>query len=137
MKTDYVTVEEHLGECFKQEHYDGSYHDSTGFGTPASDEASESFRRISYGRVAWPQAHGDFKDAAKRVLFEPYPNWTELYECSRLVVKATIDLDADAAWNELTAAKIMGGVMTVMRTKHGLNVPKWWFPILKVLRERE
>lgn len=130
--TSYMTVKEQLGECFKQARYDGSYHDSTGFRTPASDEAAASFSRISFGKIQWPQAHGDLKDAAKRVLFTPYPNWAELYECCKLVVKANIDLNK--SWDEQTAAKTMGDVMTVMRKKHDLNVPKWWFPIMKQLR---
>ena len=131
----HVTVKEHLGDCFKQQRYDGSYHDATGFRSPASDEAAESFSRISFGRIAWSQAHGDFKDAAKRVLFEPYPSWAELYESCRLVVREHIALNN--SWNEPIAAKIMGDVMTVMRKKYGLNVPKFWFPILKILREGE
>ncbi|HWO35666.1 MAG TPA: hypothetical protein VNO32_43290 [Candidatus Acidoferrum sp.] len=133
MTTAYITVKEHLGDCFKQQRYDGGYHDSTGFRTPESEEASESFRRISVGKIQWPQVHGDFKDAAKRAMFDPYPNWAELYECCRLVVKANIELNKN--WNELTAAKIMGDVMTVMRQKYGLNVPKFWLPIMRTLRD--
>lgn len=127
-----ITVKEHLGECFKQARYDGSYHDSTGFRTASSEEAAESFSRISCGKIQWCQAHGDLKDAAKRVLFTPYPHWAELYEACRLIVQANIDLNK--MWDEATAAKMMGDVMTVMRKKHDLNVPKWWFPIMKLLR---
>ncbi|MGD1025378.1 MAG: hypothetical protein ABR880_21555 [Candidatus Sulfotelmatobacter sp.] len=133
MTTTFVTVKEHLAECFSQQRYDGSYHGADGFRTPESEEASESFRRVSFDKIQWSQVHGDFKDPAKRVLFTPYPHWAELYDCCRLIVKANIDLNK--SWSELTAAKIMGDVMTVMRKKHNMDVPKWWLPILKKLRD--
>jgi len=100
MTTTFVTVKEHLAECFSQQRYDGSYHGADGFRTPESEEASESFRRVSFDKIQWSQVHGDFKDPAKRVLFTPYPHWAELYDCCRLIVKANIDLNK--SWSELT-----------------------------------
>ncbi|MFZ3276613.1 MAG: hypothetical protein WA182_06880 [Candidatus Sulfotelmatobacter sp.] len=137
MTTAYVYMNEHLAGCFKQERYDGSYHDATGFPTPEAEEAAASFRRLSADRIQWCQVHGDLKNAAKRVLFQPYRHWPELYESCRLVVKATLEMRPTQDWNESVAARVMGDVMTVMRKKYGLDVPKWWFPILKILREAE
>jgi hypothetical protein len=133
--TAYVTVKEHFDGYFTQARYDGSYHSTDGFRTPESDEASASFYRLSAERIQWCQVHGDLKDAAKRALFEPYAHWPELYESCRLVVKATIELNK--VWNEMTAARMMGDVMTVMRQKYDLNVPRWWYPIMKKLRDGE
>jgi hypothetical protein len=109
-------VSEHMAGCFTLERYDGSYHDSNGFHTPASEEAQRSFYRLT-GCANWCQVHGDLKDATKRAIFDPYPHWPELYDSCKRVIKAHSDLKTEW-WGDLTAARLMGEVMTVLRERH-------------------
>jgi hypothetical protein len=134
MNTDTrTTVKEKLAGFFTLTAYDGSYHDATGFRTAASDEASASFGELTGGSINWAQVHGNFKDATKRALFVPYPHWTELYDACQRVVRAHAEVGTEW-WGPLTAAKLMGDTMTVMREKYGRSVPRWWLPIMNKLR---
>jgi hypothetical protein len=127
-------VKEHFAGLFTGPDYDGSYHHDE---WPQNDrEARESFGVLTNGIVQWCQIHGDFKNAVKRADFEPYPYWAELYGCCRDILKAYADLNA---WfcGPVTCAKIMGDVMALLRQRRGVNVPKWWLPIMKRLREMD
>lgn len=122
------TVKELFADYFTGT-YTGSY------GNTESHLARRDFIQLTNSEIIWAQVHGDFKNVAKRALFEPYPHWEALYRAVQDVLKAHIDLDTEY-WGLLTNAKIMGDVMTVMRDRHGLNVPRWWLPIINKLREK-
>lgn len=122
-----MSIKEQFAGFFEMPNYDGSY------GTPGSHVARHDFSQLTNGAIMWSQVHGDFKDAAKRVLFTPYQHWPELYESCRAVLKAHRDLDTQH-WGPATNAKLMGDVMTVLREKHKANVPRWWLPIMNGLR---
>jgi len=135
--TDRILVKDKLNGLFSQAFYDGSYHDSTGFRTAASEEAALSFYELTGHRLSnWCQLHGDFKDATKRAIFEPYPHWSELYDSCRRIVQSHSELKTEW-WGEVTAAKLMGDAMTVLRERHHMQVPKWWLPIMRQLREKK
>ena len=129
------TVKEWFAGSFTQPHYDGSYHDARGFRTAASEEASHSFAALTDSHIIWSQVHGNFKDATKRALFTPYPHWPELYDACQRVVRAHSELGTEW-WGPLTAAKLMGDAMTVLREKYGHQVPRWWLPVMNGLRGR-
>jgi len=103
-------------------------------GRQEDEKARASFMAISNHRITWTQVHGDVKNAAKAVLFEPYPHWQELYECCGLVVRAAVKIDKTQIYTERGCARIMGDAMTVMMKKYGLKVPRWWIPIMQELR---
>jgi hypothetical protein len=131
------TVREQFAGLFTQAAYDGSYHDSREIRTDASEEASRSFCELTGGiLVNWCQVHGDVKDVVKRAAFEPYPYWTELYDCCKRIVQAHADLDRQFL-GDLTRARIMGDAMSLLRSKYKHDAPRWWFPIMKTLRNRE
>jgi hypothetical protein len=127
MKDEHVTVAEHFRGHFTAPTYDGSY------GTEQAYDVSSSFFTLSGSRMNWSQVHGDFKNVVKRGMFEPYPHWPELYDCARRVVKGNSDLGLSFC-GDLTCAKMMSEVMTLLREKHGHNVPRWWLPIMGQLR---
>jgi hypothetical protein len=107
--------------------YDGSYH------TPQADRARHDFDRLTDNRLLWTQVHGDFKDAAKRALFVPYPHWPELYQCCKDAVREHTALETQYVGGP-TCAKIMRDAMTILRARHSLNVPRWWLPMMDQLR---
>jgi|GEM_PF-5063318 len=122
-----MSVKQEFQSYFALTNYDGSY------GTEESHVARRDFSQLTNGAIMWSQVHGDFKDAAKRVLFTPYSHWPELYQSCRAVLKAHIAVDTQY-WGPATNAKMMGDVMTVLREKHKANVPRWWLPIMNGLR---
>jgi hypothetical protein len=130
-----TTVKEKLVGFFTQPSYNGSYHDTSGFLTDSSEEASNSFGALTDHAIQWAQVHGNFKDATKRAMFTPYPYWTELYDACQRVVRAHVDLGTEW-WGPETGAKLMGDAMVVMREKYGHQVPRWWLPIMNRLRGR-
>jgi hypothetical protein len=110
--------------------YDGCYH--TDSSHPDAD-ARAAFERLTFQRLSWCQVHGDFKKAVTAALFEPYPNWPKLYECARDIVAQHRRLRTHFS-GDVTCAKLMGETMALLRARYGLNVPKWWLPIMKKLR---
>ena len=104
-----MSVKKQFEGCFEMTNYNGTH------GTPESHVARQDFSRLTNGAIMWAQVHGDFKDAAKRVLFTPYPHWSELYQSCRAVFKAHCDVDTQY-WGPATNAKLMGDVMTVSYT---------------------
>lgn len=125
----YKTVGEQFAGYFQSE-YDGSY------GTVESDIARRDFGRLTENYLIWAQVHGNFKDAAKRALFKPYPHWIELYECCRDSVREHAALETEYLGG-VTCAKIMRDAMTILRERHGLNVPRWWLPVMDSLRGKD
>ncbi|MBZ5534001.1 MAG: hypothetical protein LAO20_21430 [Acidobacteriia bacterium] len=123
---EHTTVEEHFRGYFTGD-YDGSYQ------TPQADRARHDFDRLTGFRLIWAQVHGNLKDAAKRALFKPYPHWPELYECCRDAIREHIALETEHSGGT-TCARIMRDAMTILRVRHGLNVPRWWLPIMDELR---
>ena len=113
--------------------YDGRYH--TDAWPPEDEQARESFNRLTDGRIIWTQVHGDVKNAVKAAMFQPYPNWPQLYECARDIVEQHRRLNTYYA-GDVTCAKLMGDTMALLRARYGLNVPRWWVPIIKALRVR-
>jgi hypothetical protein len=134
--TDRTTVKEHFAEFFAQPVYDGSYHDTRGFRTDASEEASASFAALTNNIIIWTQVHGDVKNAVARAACIQYPNWPELYSCCRDVIRAHGELGSEF-WGPLTCAKLMGDAMQLLRGRHKVNVPRWWLPIMSKLRRGE
>jgi hypothetical protein len=126
MYDDIETVAEHFRGYFSS-NYDGSYQ------TPQSDHARHDFDRLTNFRLIWSQVHGNFKDAAKRALFKPYRHWPELYECCRDAIREHAALETLYS-GEATCARIMRDAMTILRVRYGLNVPRWWLPIMDELR---
>jgi hypothetical protein len=124
-----ASVEEHFRGYFENSSYDGSQDDT---------RARHDFSRLTDNWILWTQVHGDFKDVAKRCLFEPYPYWHQLYLCCKQVVEQSSALGNQYQyWGPLTNAKMMGDVMTVMRQRYKLNTPRWWLPIMNKLRDRK
>ena len=126
----YETVQEHFKEHFQLDFYDGS------FGTKIADIAREDFNRLSAFNIMWTQVHGDVKDIVKRSMFEPYPHWTELYDCCKRVLKSHAELNTQFC-GDYTCARIMGDAMALLRARHGYSAPRWWLPVMKRLRESE
>jgi len=130
------TVKQQLEGLFSQPTYDGSYHDAQGFRTDASEEACASFRALTDGAIVWTQVHGDVKNAVARAAFVQYPNWPELYACCRDIIRSHSELGTE--WlGPLTAAKLMGDAMQLLRGRHKANAPRWWLPIMARLRRGE
>lgn len=123
----YKTVTEQFAGTFLETTYDGSY------GTEESHAARRSFDRLTDYRLNWSQVHGDFKDVAKRALFESYEHWPELYRACRDVLHQHKALGTQYLGG-YTCAQIMRETMTVMRRRHDVNVPRWWLPIMDDLR---
>ena len=126
MWNEYKTVAE-LFSGFFAGSYDGSFH------TPQADRARHDFDRLTAYRLIWTQVHGDFKDAAKRALFQPYRYWPELYDSCRAAIQAHTELETQYE-GEKTNANIMRDAMTILRERYGFNVPRWWLPIMDDLR---
>lgn len=126
---EYETVGEHFQGLFTA-NYDGSYH------TARAEAARRDFDCLTNNSLLWTQVHGDFKDAAKRALFNPYPHWPELHECCRDSVRAHTDLETQFLGG-VTCAKIMRDAMTILRERYGLNVPRWWLPLIDRLRGKD
>jgi hypothetical protein len=124
--SEYNTVGEHFKGYFVGE-YTGSYH------TPEADRARHDFDKLTDSHLLWTQVHGDFKDAAKRALFVPYPHWRELHQCCKDAIREHTALGTQYV-GETTCAKIMRDAMTILRARHGLNVPRWWLPLMDKLR---
>lgn len=124
-----VGVENRFAGHFMLAGYKGTY------GTNESAIARQDLAILTENLIVWSQVHGDFKDAAKRVLFQPYLHWPELYQCCKDVLREHIKLES-AYLGPFTSAKIMGDVMTVMRARHKLNTPPWWLAIMRKLREK-
>ena len=120
------TVAEHFQGYFIGS-YDGSY------GTTASDAARIDFDRLTEFKLLWAQVHGNFKDAAKRALFKPYPHWPELYKCCQDAIREHGALETEFSGGT-TCARIMRDAMTILRVRHGFNVPRWWLPMMDELR---
>jgi hypothetical protein len=130
---DRATVKEQFAGTFTADHYDGSYHDESGFRTAASDEASSSFSELTGGLLQWSQVHGNVKDVVRRAMFEPYPHWSELYDCCKRVIKEHVALNREFS-GDVTRARLMGDAMALLKAKYGKNAPKCWLPIMKSLR---
>jgi hypothetical protein len=103
-------------------------------GSQDNEAARYSFVALTNYRIIWTQVHGDFKNAAKVVLFEPYPHWRELHECCGLVVRAAVKMDKTQIYTERGCARMMGDAMTVLMKKYGHRVPRWWIPLMQELR---
>lgn len=123
----FKTITEQFADRFIEASYDGSY------GNERADAARRSFDRLTDSKLNWSQVHGDFKDAAKRALFEPYEHWPELYRACRDVLRQHQALGT-LYLGGYTCAQIMREAMTVMRRRDNLNVPRWWLPIMDDLR---
>ncbi len=132
---DVKKVSEHFAGYFQLDTYSGEYGSASGYQPPAARIAGHDFDRLTNNVLVWTQAHGDSKDAAARATFQPYPHWPELYQCCKDVLRehGTGKLDTDY-FGKFTNARLMGDVMTLMRRRHGLDVPKWWLAIMKKLR---
>ena len=124
---EHETIKEQFRECFTQASYDGSY------GTDASVEARQSFSELTAGRVVWSQVHGDFKNVVARGMFQPYPHWSELYDCIRIVLVQHAALNTEFI-GDYSRARIMGETMQLLRAKYKVNAPKCWLPIMNALR---
>lgn len=124
------TIKEQFRDYFTQARYDGSY------GTDASVEARQSFSELTGGSIVWSQVHGDFKDVVKRGLFTPYPHWTELYDCVRIVLVQHAALNTEFI-GDFSRARIMGETMALLKAKYKANAPKCWLPIMNALRASE
>jgi hypothetical protein len=122
-----TTVGEHFRGYFVGD-YDGSY------GTQKADQARRDFSRLTNLKICWSQVHGDFKNAAKRSVFVPYPHWPQLYEACRDSIRAHAEI---GNWfsGANTCSKIMDDAMKILRARHGLNAPRWWLPLMKQLRD--
>lgn len=124
------TVKEQFADVFLPgTAYDGSYH------TPQAEAAEDAFHRLTDNRLVWTQVHGDVKSAVKAAMFQPYPYWPKLYECARDIIEQHRRLKTYYA-GDITCAKLMGDTMALMRERYGLNVPRWWLPIMNKLRGR-
>jgi len=134
-KYDVETVKTYFEGTFEPgSTFDGSYHTDTDWSR--DEKARESFTRLTYSRLNWCQVHGDFKNAVKAAMFQPYPHWAQFYECARDIVEQHRRLNT-SFHGDVTCAKLMGDTMALLRARHGLNVPKWWLPIINGLRGRE
>jgi hypothetical protein len=123
----YETVVDHFQGYFTSESFDGSYD------TPQSHRARHDFYQLTNNIISWAQVHGNFKDAVKRAKFQPYEHWPELYDCCRRIVREHSALETQ--WEGgYTCAKIMRDSMNLLRELYGLNVPRWWLPIMDDLR---
>jgi hypothetical protein len=120
------TLKDYFNGYFVGE-YDGSY------GTEESHQARRDFSQLTNCRIIWSQVHGDFKNAAKRALFQPYPYWPELYQACKDAIRAHVELDTTYS-DTPPLAKIMRDAMTILRERHSCNVPRWWLPIMDELR---
>ena len=130
-----MTIAEFFDGYFQLPEYDGSYGSTTGRDNDLGNVARRDFDRISRGHIIWAQAHGNFKDRAKAALFEPYPYWPQLYEACKLAVKSHVDDKYDQNFcGDETCAAVMDTAMRILRMKYGLNVPKFWLPIIYTLR---
>jgi hypothetical protein len=123
-------VRERYAGHFQLPSYDGSY------GTTQADAARGDFAVLTNYEIGWAQVHGDTKNTVSRAMFEPYTHWRDLYAACRDIVRQHCELDTEY-WGPLTDAKIMGDVMTLLRKRDGLNVPKWWLPIMSKIRKQE
>lgn len=126
---DHTTVAEYFKGFFTK-NYDG------GFGWPQDIVGREDFDRLTYGRIIWTQVHGDFKDAAKRALFNPYPYWPELHKACRDVIREHAKLETEFSGPD-TCARIMRDAMKVLRARHGVNTPRWWLPLMDQIAGRD
>jgi len=133
---DKEMVKEQFAGTFTAERYDGSYHDERGFGTAASDEAAASFFELTGGLLQWSQVHGNVKDVVRRAMFEPYPYWSELYDCCKRVIKEHAALNSGFS-GDVTRARLMGDAMALLKAKYKVNAPKCWLPIMKSLRHTD
>lgn len=107
--------------------YDGSY------GTPQADRVRHDFDRLTDCHLMWSQVHGDFKNAAKRAVFQPYQHWPELYQCCKDAIREHAALGTTFEGGH-TLAQVMRDAMTILRLRHRLNVPRWWLPLMDDLR---
>jgi hypothetical protein len=107
--------------------YDGSYD------TPEAEQPRADFIRLTNYQLMWAQVHGNFKDAAKRETFQPYPHWRELHDCcGRIVRQYAKDR---AYWHgEITGARIMQDAMRLLKSLYDLNAPRWWIPLMRQMR---
>lgn len=110
--------------------YDGSY------GNSQSDCARHDFDRLTDYRASWTQVHGDFKDVAKRAIFQPYRHWAELHQACKDAIREHTALGTPYEGGH-TLARIMRDAMTILRARHGANVPRWWLPIMDDLRGKD
>jgi hypothetical protein len=126
---DFDTVKAQFAATFRAPAYDGSY------GTELSHKVRQSFYELTK-HINWSQVHGDFKDVVKRGLFQPYPYWPELYSCCQSVVQSHAELGTQFL-GDYTRARMMGEVMALLRAKYGHDVPRWWLPIMNLLRGKK
>ena len=130
-------VSEHFAGYFQLPVYNGEYGTASGYQPPAARVAGRDFEQLTDCCLVWTQVHGDYKDAALRATFQPYPHWTELYQCCKDILREHGPGKLDSWYSgPMTNARLMGDVMSLMRRRHELDVPKWWLAIMKKLRAR-
>ena len=120
----YITLADKFNGHF-QRPYDGRQDDELG---------RADFCRLTNNHIIWTQVHGDFKNVEKRALFVPYPHWRELHECCGVAVAESIKADPYCFYSDPACARIMGAAMVILRKKYGLNVPRWWIPVMNEVR---
>jgi hypothetical protein len=122
--TTWSTLEEKFRGCFERI-YRGNQDDRA---------ARYEFGLLTNNHILWTQVHGDFKDLAKRLKFEPYPHWTKLHECCGHAIREAIKMDPKGLYCDSACAKIMDAAMVHLRTKYSLNAPRWWIPLKRKLQ---
>jgi hypothetical protein len=122
---DPKTVVEQFQGLFQHE-YEGAQKD---------ERARLDFMCLTNYKITWTQVHGDFKDVAARARFVPYPHWKELHECCGIAVRETIAADKMVFYSDIMCARMMGAAMQILMDKYGLKAPRWWYPLMKELRE--
>jgi hypothetical protein len=132
---DSKTVTQHFAGYFELDTYAGEYGSAGGYQPPAARQAGHDFDRLTDCVLVWTQVHGDFNDVAARATFQPYGHWMELYQCCKDVLREHGPGKLNTYYyGQLTNARLMGDVMSLMRRRYGLNCPKWWLAIMKKLR---
>jgi hypothetical protein len=127
------TIADHFARYFGSE-WDGQYHTDFRDRTPGEVAAREDFCQLTNNAIIWTQIHGDFKNAAKRATFTPYPHWAKLHECCRDAVREHSALGDD--WiGDFSAAKLMHTAMQILKKRYDINAPRFWLPMIRQLRD--
>lgn len=129
MPNDITTVAARFAGYF-QGTYDGSYD------TPEAEQPRADFIRLTNYLIMWAQVHGNFKDAVKREIFQPYPHWKELHECCGRIVRQYAK-DGEYWDGEVTGARMMNDAMRLLKSLYGFNAPRWWIPMIRQMRGDE